>query len=50
MGMTVRLLFFTGLMAVAIATWIAEQWYFKIPIWALIIAGCYAIVNFVAKD
>lgn len=50
MGMTVRLLFFAGLMAVAITTFMAEAWYYKIPIWTLIVLGCYTVVNFVAKD
>lgn len=50
MAVTIRLVFFIGLMAVAVATWITEEWYYKIPIWILIAAGCYQIVNFVAKD
>ncbi len=50
MGVTVRLLFFVGLMAVAVAAYMAEGWYYKIPVWILIAAGCYKIVNFVSKD
>ena len=50
MGVSIRLAFFVALMAVAVASWMAGEWYFKVPLWILIAAGCYKIVNFVAKD
>lgn len=50
MGLSIRLLFFVGLLVVAVSTYFSKEWYFKIPVWSLIVVGCHSVVNFVAKD